>query len=873
MEPKVNEYDMLVSLYGQERVDRQIELEIEGQQLGRESYLKNIERKRLANDGANAGAAKGFVQTALPMMVAGLNEWFHSVNNGKPGKRHKAASVIKDVDVDTIAYLTLKTVLDNVIMHYSVSVTDVSNSIGKSIEEEIRFSKVLATLDKKELNNVKDGLDKRIGLSFKAAYLRAVESNLSEDGRIGKWKSWTHMEQVNVGLKLLEIMALSTGMVHLRMERTGDCEQDQRYVVSIDQRVIDTIDAKDMALAEVISKHLPMVIPPKPWTGVYSGGYYMEVKRPLKFIRVEPKVLREVYSDVNMPNVYAAVNAIQETAWHINSDVMAIANEIVGWKNIPEGLDVPARESDDKPIRKFEAEDDIEVHKAWKREMVRFYQKDNKRKSRRIRLESILGLASKYIDEPEVYFPHNLDFRSRVYPVTVLSPQGDDFMKGILHFADGIPLGEHGAYWLAVHGANCYGLDKAKMEERVKWVYDNTDYIVSIAKNPLDDLSWCDVDSPWQFLAFCFEWAGYQVFGDAFMSRIAVAFDGSCSGIQHFSAMLRDEIGGKAVNLVPSESVQDIYGMVASSVKLMAEHDAINGTEPGIREKEVNGKSITIHDKGTKALAAEWLAYGIDRKVTKRSVMTLAYGSKEYGFADQVFEDTVDPANEKTPGSFEKPGQASRYMAKLIWQSVQVVVVKAVEAMTWLQTAAGLLASDTDINGNAVPVNWITPVGFPVRQNYRKTEIKQVDTVLNGKCFDKFELEEKDGMRRVKLNVRTGDVGLDSYKQRNGISPNFVHSMDASHLMLTVLECHSKGIRSFAMIHDSYGTHAGQAQTMFKSVREVFVRTYSENNVLQDMHDHVMNMLSPEQADKLPPIPTFGNLDLNCVKKSLYAFA
>ena len=101
MEPKVNEYDMLVSLYGQERVDRQIELEIEGQQLGRESYLKNIERKRLANEGANAGAAKGFVQTALPMMVAGLNEWFESVNNGKPGKRHRAASVIKDVDVDT----------------------------------------------------------------------------------------------------------------------------------------------------------------------------------------------------------------------------------------------------------------------------------------------------------------------------------------------------------------------------------------------------------------------------------------------------------------------------------------------------------------------------------------------------------------------------------------------------------------------------------------------------------------------------------------------------------------------------------------------------------------------------------------------------
>ena len=114
---------------------------------------------------------------------------------------------------------------------------------------------------------------------------------------------------------------------------------------------------------------------------------------------------------------------------------------------------------------------------------------------------------------------------------------------------------------------------------------------------------------------------------------------------------------------------------------------------------------------------------------------------------------------------------------------------------------------------------------------------------------------------------------IDKRKQRQGIAPNFVHSMDASHLMLTVNACVSKGIHSFAMIHDSYGTHAGNAGTLFKTVREVFVDTYKNHDVLQDIHDHVLNMLPDESAKELPEVPSKGTLDLDLVKESAYAFA
>src|SRR3546814_17064020 len=55
------------------------------------------------------------------------------------------------------------------------------------------------------------------------------------------------------------------------------------------------------------------------------------------------------------------------------------------------------------------------------------------------------------------------------------------------------------------------------------------------------------------------------------VSRIPVALDGSCSGLQHFSAMLRDEEGGAAVNLLPAERPQDVYKGVVVRAQEMAD--------------------------------------------------------------------------------------------------------------------------------------------------------------------------------------------------------------------------------------------------------------------------------------------------------------
>lgn len=616
-----------------------------------------------------------------------------------------------------------------------------------------------------------------------------------------------------------------------------------------------------------------MVIPPKPWTSPFSGGYYSELKRPLSFVRLPSnKKVKQIYGEVDMPNVYKAVNAIQATPWRINRKILDVVNQLSKMQHIPESLDFPSEVPAEKPLRPVEADFNQEVHQAWKAEVVRYYQDDNLRKAHRLRVNSLLSLAELYKDFDAIYFPHNVDFRGRVYAVTTLNPQGDDFCKGLLTFAKGKPIGDTGARWLAFHGANCWGLDKKPLVERLEWVYSNGEMIHNIATNPLDNLQWTEADSPWQFLAWCFEWEEYTKQGETFESTLPIAFDGSCSGIQHYSAMLRDPVGGEAVNLVPADYVKDIYKIVADKVLEVVKKDAAEGTGDAV----VVGEEGEYVKKGTKSLAQEWLKYGITRSVTKRCVMTLPYGAARFGFKEQILEDTVYPALHKNPIAFQRPNQAANYMAGLIWDAVHGVVVKAMEAMAWLQDTSYLLSKQKGIDGKSIPTFWVTPAGFPVYQAYEKTKTKQIRTCLDKGITikDPLGLRQDSSSKMFKPSFKEYMEGvLDTRKQRQGIAPNFIHSMDASHLMLTVNACCDKGVDCFAMIHDSYGTCAGDADIMYKTVREVFVNTYNNNDVINDFYEHVKLLLTPKALEELTEPPKKGTLDLECVNSSLYAFS
>ena len=133
-----------------------------------------------------------------------------------------------------------------------------------------------------------------------------------------------------------------------------------------------------------------------------------------------------------------------------------------------------------------------------------------------------------------------------------------------------------------------------------------------------------------------------------------------------------------------------------------------------------------------------------------------------------------------------------------------------------------------------------------------------------------------DSLIYLTLNEEQPDK-LAKAKQKSAISPNYVHSLDAAALMRTVCCCADEGILSFAMIHDSYGTHAADSERLAAILRTTFVGMFGgDANILELWSREAMAPVPAavlQKLDGLPAIPAFGELDVEAVKRSLFFFA
>lgn len=436
-----------------------------------------------------------------------------------------------------------------------------------------------------------------------------------------------------------------------------------------------------------------------------------------------------------------------------------------------------------------------------------------------------IGVAQELRVRDRIWFPHAKDFRGRIYPMATFGPhpQGSDIQKALIHFADGVELGDDGYYWLLIRAANTFGQDKLSLEDRVAWSLTNFDGMNASAKDPLRFTWWTEADEPWSFLATCFEIAQLAPLSSSLrreaISHLPVPLDGSCNGLQHLAAMGLDPTGARATNLTAAPERQDIYEEVAKRARLQNEQDVLDG----IDEARVWHGRIT-------------------RKVVKRAVMTTPYGVTDRGIRDQLINDDHVPDDDAVGR-----GKAADYLRDRIVQAIGSTVSSARAIMAWLQTTADRLGRAGE------PFRWVTPTGSVIEQAYHVSARTELKTLAG----------------RVILMNEQRDAPLNTRKQALGAPPNFIHSFDAAHLTLTVNACVQRGITSFAMIHDSYGVHAGHTTAMAVILRDQFVRIYRDD-WLQKTKDYIAGYAPHVTVDDPPARGTF---DVERVRDAPFFFS
>lgn len=804
----------------------QIDLEQECRGLGIERYRR--ERQR---DESTTPPGRALLRKTATLLQPVYTKWLDEAAAGKASKSAHTVAFLQSFDADMVTLVTATACIQ--FMVGKGTLQDVALHIAVQLEDQLNHEALRA-----EDPRMHRRLMTAIGKSGSQHYRHVVLRKYVSHAKIVAIK-WNDEVRLRIGTLLVELFCSATGAAEVKsIPRIIRGKMGTVNMLIPSEEAGAWLD-KAHAFEELLSpQFLPMVVEPKPWTNPRNGGYLSKhMRQPL--IKTNNSRYLEELHHVRMPDVYRSLNAVQSTPWAINSAVYEVMNAVWDAAGTLGGL--PSRDALPLPAKTFGDDPSPEALKAWKKQASAVHEENHLLRSKRFATAQKLGLAKRMSEFDRFYFVHNLDWRGRAYALaSFLNPQGDDAAKGLLRFADGCALGDGGAFWLAVHGANCYGVDKVTFDERVQWVLQNQDAILASAIDPLENTFWAQTDdNPWQFLAFCKEWAGLVLFTQAggkqedYVSYLAVGLDGTCNGLQNFSMALRDEVGGAATNLVPSDRPADIYSKVALAAATIVQRDAQMG-DP---------------------VAKLWVGK-VSRKMAKRPTMTMPYGSSAFGFKDQIMETLAEVKRKTGELIIEDPKDrfpAALYLSKVLDTAISQVVVKAREAMDWLQDVATLAAAD------GLPVRWTSPSGLPVVQSYKAPFGNRLDFTVAG--------------RRYALWLRVDGTELDKRKQRTGIAPNYVHSLDAAHLVRSVTYCVDKGLRHFAMIHDSFGTHAGNVDALSYELRRAFVDQYS-GDVLARFRQEIVDQLTDQKLrDKVPPVPGFGTLDPTAVMQSQYFFA
>ena len=823
---------------------QQHDLETEMTMMGVETFRQKVKGavEKGIEDRTVYGSA--MLDHMLPKVVAELQSLIDERTSGKAGRRGAAFKYLmrfKD-RLDAVAFISLRMIISH-LSTKDVKYVTVCNVIGRALEDEAHYGAIRKE-DKKLYDYLRDEAKKRFATHVKR---KVVNIHLARRG-MEKSEPWPERVISVLGAIMVEAVINATGIIEKRTVSIMKKKLTRTtYIVSTEacrQWIADR-----SASAEVLHPiYEPMIVPPAEWSSPYNGGYLTNRVRPVRFVKTHNRGYLRSLEDIDLDTVYDSVNAAQRTAWTINPFILTIINMAWDFDYSLGGL--PQKHRIEEPPKPFDIDTNEEARKEWRKEAHAVFLENRELDGKRISFTQTLNTANRYQLFDKLYMPYQLDFRGRIYAVPRLNPQGPDYMKALLQFSEGKPLDQDSAVFLAIHLANCGGfnkIDKAPLEERVQWVYDNEEKIVACARDPFENRWWTEADSPYCFIAACREWAGWLEQGEGFISHLAVALDGSCSGIQHFSMALRDEVGGAAVNLVPSDKPADIYSLVM--------------------EQAIEQVRADVSTDGDEAeVAGSWLRSGLlDRSCFKRPTMTYGYGSSQFGFRDQIMADTLRPVYRayqrgECAWHFEDNGfKPSLYLSRVTQTAVERTVVKAAECMAWLKETASVVTAE------GLPVRWTTPDGFPVVQNYREQKAHRIDTMIFGS--------------RVMMSVsedqmdKKGKPMISRRKQASGLSPNFVHSLDATHLRMAVLQASQEGISDIALVHDSFGTHAADTGRFFVILREALVKMYVEQDVIEDFAAQMRAQLPSAKRDKVPTPPAKGNLDPYGVLESDFAFA
>jgi DNA-directed RNA polymerase len=572
---------------------------------------------------------------------------------------------------------------------------------------------------------------------------------------------------------------------------------------------------------------------------------------------------RRLFKDYLDKPFIQAMEGLRQQAWNINLNVL---QTIKKYRNefITETVDVIDRHGEVFKYNIHWEDDQLPTKKQfWHLDGTKFLRKKDPRVQRALsklfEFDQVIKKADFIVEHQLPFYQEvSCDYRGRIYYAeSFMEFQGSDLARGLYLFDDKKELTEDGIKWLYIHAATCYNrsytidelstltwtttdyikylneeqldtisVDKMTLEDRVNWTEYHLD---EIRLAGLQGQMFMEAEKPVSYYACCVEIAEYhlsKLTGQPYMSGLPIPIDGSNNGWQHLAAMSKDKQAGALVSLVPTPIQKDFYVAVAKSlIELMPDW---------FNERQIPMKHIR---KG----------------IAKRGSMTRAYSAGKKKIQSNMYDDChVEGYTSK----YNITEEDTDILAGGLIKAINSVCSGPLKTTKYLQKIA-----EHELNHGEQGIEWTTPSGFPVKYKvYLQHERRYQGTI-------KGVNNNKSISHIVKVDVRNKETKEKVPCRRSfasGISPNVVHSYDASHMANVIRNFGG----SFGAVHDSFSTHANDVDKLQQITKEEFIKQYDYENFF----DVIQNNLMKHKDSFTYTQPTLGDLNVSDVINSQYFF-
>ena len=776
-------------------VQRQLSLELAAKEAGGERLTTRTRKREEQGRGSQTTYGSKAISLAVDTMSTEVRRTIGNLTRGPAGRGYATlAKMLADMDPKVLSVITMKVCLDTLVKTSQGRTTNhtkdpseyktVIIAIGQAVQAERRLSHYLS-----EAPGLYKAIEKRWH-SSKGNKYRITDMTRAMNKEGIEWEAWSAHELARVGTFLLSIFIKETGWAEFDVIQRA--KRDKVTHVRLSRDFIEMRDTVMARAIELAYMQWPMLCPPVDWSATEKGGYLTAEARSRTLVRGYSFAQRPDQGDLPIK----MLNNLQRVAYRINRNVYDVAKlAYQDWRVIGSFRRARAVEA-----HNWLTEDATkEQIREWRTYRTKVENENARNDQHNWRTTEVMFTAGMFANEEKFYLPWNFDYRGRVYTLpTSLSPQGTDFDKSLFYFAEEGPINE---YWLLWQAGTAFGLDKKTHDERVQWARDNFELFTIIAQDPYGTARmWDQASEPWVFLAAVLEIYDCLIAQTKDTSGLPIGIDATCSGLQHLSALTLNRSAAVQVNVVPTPEPSDGYRTVANAaLKYLPEE---------------------IHS---------W----IDRKVTKRTVMTLCYGVTRHSARGYIHSALVEKGKDPKP-------YITEITDAIYNKAVTEVFPGPIVVMGWLKRVAREI-----VNRGVDSIEWRTPSGFVVNQFRNKLETERVQTRIMG-SVKSFSMASGPG---------TPDPG----KHAASLPPNLVHSLDASllHFMF------SEWDRPFTCIHDCILGRSCDMDDMQRDIRMHFVEMY-KGEPLKDW---------ASQLDlTIPPSIIRGDLDLDQVNDSHYFF-